>query len=149
MKTDILNTIKTTDERIMDIISGKEFSNFMKSTVEQAIKENTHVTFDLHYSQCSDIRKKLLKLVDFINYESYENNLLDNYLFYTNNRTIKEFSDYPATNYIILTETYVNCYTSTYTVTLTNNEKLARDFENKAIKYWNKVESDEREYYLS
>lgn len=148
MKKDILDTIKTTDERIDNILSSKEFEQFMDNSIKQAIKENTHVTFDLHYSQCSDIRKKLLKLVDFINYESYESNLLDNYLFYTNERTIKEFEDYPKTNYIILTETYVNCYTSTYTVTLTNDEKLARNFESTAIEYWNKIENDEREYQL-
>lgn len=148
MKKDILDTIKTTDERIDNILSSKEFEQFMDNSIKQAIKDNTHVTFDLYYSQCSDIRKKLLKLVDFINYESYESNLLDNYLFYTNGRTIKEFEDYPKTNYIILTETYVNCWTSTYTVTLTNNEKLASDFQGRAIEYWDKVEKEEECYLI-
>lgn len=147
MKTDILDTIKTTDERIDNILSSKEFEQFMDNSIKLAIKENIYVTFDLHYSECSDIRKKLLELVDFIGYEGYEGSLLDNYLFYTNGRTIEEFSDYPTTNYIILEETYVNCWTSTYTVTLTNDEDLARDFERRATEYWNKVESDEEEYY--
>lgn len=111
-------------------------------------KENIYVTFEIDSSRCLEIEKKLLKLVDYIDFESYESNLLDNYLFYVNGRTIEEFSDYPTTNYIILEEKYVNCYTSTYTVTLTNNEKIASYFERRAIKYWNKIENDEREYQL-
>lgn len=111
-------------------------------------KENTHVTFEIDSSRCLEIEKKLLKLVDYIDFESYEGNLLDNYLFYTNNRTIEELSDYPTTNYIILEETYVNPGASTYTVTLTNNEKLASDFQGRAIEYWDKAEKEEECYLI-
>lgn len=148
MKTDILDTIKTTDERINDILASKEFKEYTDNTIKQAVKENTHVTFEIDSSHCFELEKKLLELVNFIGYESYESGLLDNYLFYTNGRTIEEFSDYPTTNYIMLEETYVNCWTSTYTVTLTNDEKLASDFQERATEYWDKVEKEEEECYL-
>ena len=148
MNKDILDTIKSTDDKIIDILSSKEFGDFMKNTVKQAIKDNTHITFELNRWQCRDIITKLFELVDWIGHEDYEGNLLDNYLFYANGGTIEEFSDYPPTNYIILEEKPLNCYESTYKVTLTNDDEIAKDFETRSMEYWDKVEREERESQL-
>ena len=148
MNKDILDTIKSTEEEVMDMIRSKEFKDLMKNTVKQAIKDNTHITFELDNGECLDIQKKLFKLVDYINYEGYEGNLLDNYLFYVNGRTIEEFSDYPTTEYIILEEAYWHSQASTYKVTLTNDDKIANDFQDRAIEYWDKVEKEEECYLI-
>ena len=111
-------------------------------------KDNTHVTFEIDSSRCLEIEKKLFKLVDYIDFESYEGNLLDNYLFYVNGRTIEEFSDYPTTEYIILEEAYWHSQASTYKVTLTNDDKIANDFQDRAIEYWDKVEKEEECYLI-
>lgn len=111
------------------------------------IKNNhVHVIFELDFSSPLKIEKELIEAVGDYGYEFYYGSLIDNYLFYTDGLDIKTFNDYPAGRYIILREKYLNPWQSTYQVTITDDDSLAREFEDEAMEYWDRKDKEDGLY---
>ena len=114
--------------------------------MDKTKNNHVHVIFELDFSSPLKIEKELIEAVGDYGYEFYYGSLIDNYLFYTDGLDIKTFNDYPAGRYIILREKYLNPWQSTYQVTITDDDSLAREFEDEAMEYWDRKDKEDGLY---
>lgn len=99
-----------------------------------------HVTFELDREFSSELVGKLIETVRPFGYQFYHGALIDNYLFHMEGLDVKLFGDYPTGKYIILREKSLNTWQSTYQVTITDDDSLAREFEKEATEYWSETD---------
>lgn len=109
-------------------------------------KNNNHVHETFKLDSSLKIEEELIKAVGNDGYEFYCGCLIDNFLFYTEGLDIEIFYDCPASKYIILKEKYLNGWESIYQVTITDDDSLAREFEDEAMVYWEEIDKEYEVY---
>lgn len=140
--------IKVTDW-ILGILDWKTINKIIKRIGLIKMDKNNndvHVIFEVDFSSPFKIEEELIKAVGNDGYEFYYGCLIDNYLFYTEGLDIEIFYDCPASKYIILKEKYFNGWESIYQVTITDDDSLAREFEDEAMEYWDRKDKEDGLY---